>query len=231
MINITGIFCAMTFLFNWTIKLIPWEICGKKLKTFYFLLRCFPAINMIGSSHPISEKKLPHKKLPQLLSTGGLIPLMMNKNSKILPIFLAILLPHSPSLHLPFTCPLLWFWWEEDSLSPRTQTFFLWWWPKVWQVNSPPPPPGKLPTTNCPLKIAPIKTELLHGRMHTHLKGLIGFSLLFLFYSQQEEDSLNMSNFFYHLTFQPWEKYSNFQRQKEKKDQWSLKNDRVLLPL
>ena len=34
------------------------------------------------------------------------------------------------------------------------------------------------------LNFLPLKTELLHGGMHNHLKGLIGFNLLFLFYSQ-----------------------------------------------
>ena len=62
-----------------------------------------------------------------------------------------------------------------------------------------------------------LKTELLHGGMHTDLKGLIGFNLLFLFCSQRRKESLNVSNFFYHLTFQPREKYSNFSKTKRKK--------------
>ena len=40
---------------------------------------------MIGSSRPISEKKLPRKKLSRLLSPSGEMPLMMSTNSKILP--------------------------------------------------------------------------------------------------------------------------------------------------
>ena len=67
------------------------------------------------------------------------------------------------------------------------------------------------------LNFLPLKTELLHGGMHTHLKGLVGFNLLFLFYSQQKKDSLNMSNLFYHLTFQPRVKYSNIFKDKKKK--------------
>ena len=42
--------------------------------------------------------------------------------------------------------------------------------------------------------------------MHTHLKGIVGFNLLLLFYIQRKRDSLNMSIFFYHLTFQPQKK-------------------------
>ena len=66
------------------IKLITWKIHSKKLKSFYFSLQCFPVIDMIGSSRPIWEKKLQHKKLPWLLSSSGGMPLMMNTNSKIL---------------------------------------------------------------------------------------------------------------------------------------------------
>ena len=72
------------------------------------------------------------------------------------------------------------------------------------------------------LNFLPLKTELLHGGIHTHLKGLVGFNLLFLFYSQQKKDSLNMSNFFYHLTFQPQEKYSNIFKDKKKKKKRSM---------
>ena len=42
--------------------------------------------------------------------------------------------------------------------------------------------------------------------MHTHLKGIVGFNLLLLFYIQRKRGSLNMSIFFYHLTFQPQKK-------------------------
>ena len=53
--------------------------------------------------------------------------------------------------------------------------------------------------------------------MHIHLKGLVNFNLLFLFYSQQEKDSLNMSNFFYHQIFQPQENNSVIFKDKKKK--------------
>ena len=66
------------------IKLITWKIHSKKLISFYFSLQCFRVIDMIGSSRPIWEKKLQHKKLPWLLSSSGGMPLMMNTNSKIL---------------------------------------------------------------------------------------------------------------------------------------------------
>ena len=64
--------------------MITWKIHSKKLISFYFSLQCFPVIDMIGSSRPIWEKKLQHKKLPWLLSSSGGMPLMMNTNSKIL---------------------------------------------------------------------------------------------------------------------------------------------------
>ena len=67
------------------IKLITCKIRGEKLKLFYFLPQCFPVIDMIGSSRPISEKKLPRKKLSRLSSPSGEMPLMLNTNSKIPP--------------------------------------------------------------------------------------------------------------------------------------------------
>ena len=62
-----------------------WRIRGEKLKSFYFSPRCFPVIDMIGSSRSISEKRLPRKKSSRLLSPSGEMPLMMNRNCKILP--------------------------------------------------------------------------------------------------------------------------------------------------
>ena len=64
---------------------MAWKIRSEKLKWFYFSPRCFPVIDMIGSSHPISQKKLLHKKSSRLLSPSGEMALMMNTNSKILP--------------------------------------------------------------------------------------------------------------------------------------------------
>ena len=83
-----GFFVSWLFcLIGWfkPIKLVAWKICGEKLKSFYFLPRCFPVINRIGSCRPISEKKLPRKKSSWLFSLSGEMPLMINTNSKILP--------------------------------------------------------------------------------------------------------------------------------------------------
>ena len=83
---------------------MAWKIHGKKLKPFYFSLRCFPVIDMIGSCRPISEKKLLRKKSSRLLSPSGEMPLMMNTNSKILPSQSSNLSCYSPST-LTFSAP------------------------------------------------------------------------------------------------------------------------------
>ena len=72
----------MIFLSDWTIQTN--QVDGLE-NSSYFSPPCFPVIDMIGSSRPISEKKLPCKKSSQLLSPSGEMPLMMNANSKILP--------------------------------------------------------------------------------------------------------------------------------------------------
>ena len=107
MINIEGFFVQWLFcLIGWLkpIKLIAWKIWGEKLKSLYFLLRCFPVIDIIGSSHQISAKKLPCKKSSRLLSCSGEMPLMMNTNSKILPSQDSNLSCYSPST-LTFSVP------------------------------------------------------------------------------------------------------------------------------
>ena len=87
-----------------SIKLIAWKIRSKKLKLFYFSPRCFPMIDIIGSSRPISEKKLPPKKPSRLLSPSGEMPLMINTNSKIFPSHDSNLSCYSPST-LTFSTP------------------------------------------------------------------------------------------------------------------------------
>ena len=71
-------------------------------------------------------------------------------------------------------------------------------------------------------KFSPFKNRTVTWQDAYPSKGLVGFNLLFLFYSQQKKDSLNMSNFFYHLTFQPQEKYSNIFKDKKKKKKRSM---------
>ena len=118
--------------------------------------RCFPVIDMIGSSRPISEKKLPRKKSSWLLSPSGEMPLMMNTNSKILPSQDSNLSCYSPSM-LTFSAPafylssfLILVGWRFPF--PKNTDIFYVMVAKGVTGESPPFPPE-----NCPWKIAPIK--------------------------------------------------------------------------
>ena len=122
------------------IKLIAWKIRGEKLKSSYFSPRCFPVLDMIGSSRPISEKKSPCKKSSRLLSPSGEMPLMMNTNSKILPSQDSNLSCYSPST-LTFSAPAFYL-----------SSFMI-----LVGRRFPFPKNTELPSTNCPWKIAPIK--------------------------------------------------------------------------
>ena len=66
-------------------------------------------------------------------------------------------------------------------------------------------------------KFSPFKNRTVTWRNAYPSKRAHCFNLLFLFCSQRRKESLNVSNFFYRLTFQPREKYSNFSKTKRKK--------------
>ena len=93
------------------------------------------------------RKKLPQKKWSGLLLPSGEMPLMMKTNSKILPSQDSNLSCYSPST-LTFSAPAFYL----SSFKILTRRIS---------------PSGKLPSTNCPKKIAPIKVALGGG-------GLVG---------------------------------------------------------
>ena len=121
---------------------------------------------MIGSSRPISEKKLPRKKLSRLSSPSGEMPLMLNTNSKIPPSKDPNLCRYSTST-LTFSAPAF-------CLSsfmilvggrfpfPKNTDIFYVMVAKGVTGKSP-----QLPSTNCPWKIAPLKL----------LQGVVGLGL------------------------------------------------------
>ena len=139
------------------IKLIIGKICSKNLKSFYFSPRCFSVINVIGSSRTISEKKLPRKKSSRPLLPSGEMPLMMNTNSKILPTQDSNLSCYSPAT-LTFSAPA--FYLSSFMILvggkfpfPKNRHFLC----DGGQRCDMRIPPGKLPSTNCSWKIAPIE--------------------------------------------------------------------------
>ena len=89
------------------------------------------------------RKKLPQKKWSGLLLPSGEMPLMMKTNSKILPSQDSNLSCYSPST-LTFSAPAFYL----SSFKILTRRIS---------------PSGKLPSTNCPKKIAPIKVALGGG--------------------------------------------------------------------
>ena len=114
---------------------------------------------MIGSSRPISRKKLPHKKSSRLLSPSGEMPSMMNTNSKILPSQDSNLSCYSPSTPT-FSAPAFYLSSFMILVGGRflfpqnTDIFYVM---VAKGVTGESLPPRKLPSTNCPWKIAPIK--------------------------------------------------------------------------
>ena len=128
------------------------------MKSLYFSLRCFPVIDIIGSSHQISAKKLPCKKSSRLLSCSGEMPLMMNTNSKILPSQDSNLSCYSPST-LTFSTPAFYLSSFMILVGGRfpfpknTDIFYVMVAKGVTGESLPPPPPP--PRENCPQQTAP----------------------------------------------------------------------------
>ena len=181
------------------------------------------------------KKKLPRKKWSSLLSPSGGMLLMMNTNSKILPSQDSNLSCYSPST-LTFSAPAFYL---SSFLILVDQTSTNW---KIAPIKIAQgvgvglglglgnslgaifrgaillvPVKGK---PHFKAKFSPFKNRTVTWRNAYPSKRAHCFNLLFLFCSQRRKESLNVSNFFYRLTFQPREKYSNFSKTKRKKDQW-----------
>ena len=183
-------------------------------------------------SSNIRKKKLPCKKWSSLLSPSGGMLLMMNTNSKILPSQDSNLSCYSPST-LTFSAPAFYL---SSFLILVDQTSTNW---KIAPIKIAQgvgvglglglgnslgaifrgaillvPVKGK---PHFKAKFSPFKNRTVTWRNAYPSKRAHCFNLLFLFCSQRRKESLNVSNFFYRLTFQPREKYSNFSKTKRKK--------------